>query len=106
MAPLPVAKCAVRTRKVSASSPSLSRISIAASTILSFERASARRRVRGLGFMICRLLLLECCSSLIRLEHVLVIEALDRACQSKSVAWVCDNALDLDDPAQAAARWF
>src|ERR1700729_2862875 len=48
MAPLPVARRAASARKVRALSPAASRISIAASTIRSFDSASARRSARSL----------------------------------------------------------
>src|SRR3984885_10217889 len=66
MAPLPVARRAVSARKVRALSPSASRISIAASTIRSFESASVRRSVRCvLAAMSTILTHLERCSTII-----------------------------------------
>src|SRR6204780_4466916 len=66
MAPAPVARRAVSARKVSALSPSVSRISIAVSTIRSFDSASVRRSVRCvLVAMNTILTYLERCSKMV-----------------------------------------
>src|ERR1700734_3758069 len=66
MAPAPVARRDARARKVRALSPPVSRISIAASTIRSFESASARRSARcSLVAMTIILTRLERCSKII-----------------------------------------
>src|ERR1700733_3082764 len=65
MAPLPVARYAASVRKVQALSPPVSRISIAAAMIRSFESASVRRSARfALVAMSIILTWLERCSKL------------------------------------------